>query len=282
MRIIYSLRIRVCAPRIQWLALVTLLLAMGIGGPAAAAELPKAVRWSKDNAIMMLVPAGDFWMGADKSPQVDYLAASEKPRHKVHLPDYYIDKFEATNSQYLAFCKDRGHELPLLLRGGAIPAGKENHPVVNMGWNDADAYCKWAGKRLPSEAEWEKAARGPDGRSYPWGSGWDQNLSNNRISPYEDTVAVGSFPKGASPYGVMDLAGNVWEWTADWYQSYPGAGTAFDETGKMKVARGGAYFYSIFLLLSSARHPLPPDDHSEYNGFRCAVEAAKVKITPPK
>ena len=261
---------------------LALVLGLGFNGLAQDQARPKLVRWFKDNSYMILIPAGEFWMGADKSVNVEYMAANEKPKHKVFLPDYYIDKFEVTNQQYFNFCKETGHKLPLLLKEGAIPAGRENHPVVNITWDDADAFCKWAGKRLPTEAEWEKAGRGTDARTYPWGNGWDQNLCNNRTSPYEDTVPVGTYPKGASPYGVMDMAGNAWEWTEDWYKSYPGAPNSFDETGKMKVTRGGAYFYSIFLLLVTSRHPLPPDDRSEYNGFRCAVSADGVKISPSK
>lgn len=266
---------RRCRNERKKLVLTALILGLGISVLAQESAKPKAIRWFKDNSIMILIPAGEFQMGSDRD-------ASEKPRHKVYLPDYYIDKFEVTNQQYLKFCKDTGHSLPSLLISGVIPSGKENHPVVGIGWNDADAYCKWAGKRLPTEAEWEKAARGTDGRTYPWGNAWDQNLCNNRTSPYEDTVPVGSYPKGASPYGVMDMAGNAWEWVDDWYKSYPGSPVAFDETGKLKVTRGGAYFYSIFLLLTTARHPLPPDDRSEYNGFRCAISADKVKINSPQ
>lgn len=259
-------------------------LMLGLGWATFSRETsrPGAIRWFQDSSIMILIPAGEFWMGSDKGSSAEYIPDNEKPRHKAILPDYYLDKFEVTNQQYFNFCKETGHSLPFLMREGKIPPGKENHPVVNVSWNDATAYCKWAGKRLPGEAEWEKAARGTDGRAYPWGNGWDQNLCNNRTSPYEDTVPVGTYPKGASPYGVMDLAGNAWEWTDDWYKSYPGAERSFDETGKMKVTRGGAYFYSIFLLLATARHPLPPEDISEYNGFRCAVSADKFKLSPPK
>ncbi len=257
------------------------LLTLGLSSASALSQQQTRLsetRWIKDGSIMTLVPAGEFWMGSDKGSSIDYIADNEKPRRKANLPDYYLDKFEVTNRQYLNFCRQTEYQLPYLLRAGQIPAGRENHPVVNMSWNDAEVYCKWVGKRLPTEAEWEKAARGTDGRTYPWGNGWDQHLSNNRTSPYEDTVPVGSFPKGASPYGIMDLAGNVWEWTDDWYKSYPGSDKTFDQTGKMKVTRGGAYFYSIFLLLSSARNPLPPDDRSEYNGFRCALSSEKVKL----
>jgi len=233
-------------------------------------KYPKLIRWKKDNSIMVLIPAGEFWMGSAKK-------RAESPKHKVYLKDFYIDKYEVTTSQYLKFCQETSRKPPYYLRQG-IPKGKENHPVQHITWEDADAYCKWAGKRLPSEAEWEKSARGTDGRLYPWGNFWDPSRSNNRTSPYQNTTPVGSFPQGASPYGVMDMAGNVWEWTGDWYKSYPGAKDQFDETGKLRVTRGGAFFFSIDLLRTSARNPLPPDDRSEYNGFRCAIDAQKVRF----
>ena len=248
----------------------TCLIALAARG-ALAQTPPKAIRWTKDASAMVLVPAGEFLMGSDKLP-------NEQPKHKVALKDFYIDTFEVTNEKYSRFCMETKHSFPMHLREGKIPAGRENHPVNELSYADAEAYCTWAGKRLPTEEEWEKAARGTDGRTYPWGSGWDQNLSNNRTSPYEDTLAVGSIPRGASPYGALDMAGNVWEWTSSWYKSYPGAATAFDETGKSRVTRGGAYFYSIELLRTSYRHALPPDDSSEYNGFRCAVDADQVKL----
>jgi formylglycine-generating enzyme required for sulfatase activity len=238
----------------------------------AQTELPKTISWPKDNSEMALVPAGEFVMGSEKIP-------NERPAHKVLVKDFYMDKLEVTNRQYQLFCQAAGRQCPIHMTDNKIAAGREKHPVNNVSFFDAEAYCQWAGKRLPTEAEWEKAARGADARVYPWGSGWDQNLSNNRTSAREDTLPVGSIPGGASPYGLLDMAGNVWEWTDGWYKSYPGAPVSFDETGKSRVTRGGAYFYSIELLRTSYRHPLPPDDASEHGGFRCAADSDKVKLT---
>jgi formylglycine-generating enzyme required for sulfatase activity len=253
-------------------ALVLAILVAGWSALKSAGQTlpPKDMLWGKDNSEMVLVPAGEFTMGSEK-------LQNEKPRRTVMLKDFYIDKFELTNQKYFLFCKDTGRELPTHFVNGKVPAGREKHPVSNVSFFDAEACCKWAGKRLPTEEEWEKAARGVDGRTYPWGSGWDQNLSNNRTRPGQDTLPVGSIPRGASPYGLLDMAGNVWEWTDSWYKSYPGSPVSFDDTGKNRVVRGGAYFYSIELLRTSYRHALPPDDASEYGGFRCAVDPDQVR-----
>jgi len=251
--------------------------AFGKGTDAAgqAQSYPRTIRWLKDGAEMIFIPAGEFPMGSNQ------FEPNEKPAHKVLVKDYYIDKYELTNDKYFRFCRETGRPLPMHMRElQAVPAGRGNHPVNHVSFYDGEAYCQWAGKRLPTEEEWEKAARDADSRTYPWGSGWDQHLSNNRTSPAEDTLPVGSIPRGASPYGLMDMAGNVWEWTNSWFKSYPGAERQFDETGKNKVVRGGAYFYSIELLRTTYRHPLPPDDRSEYGGFRCAVDTDQVKLNP--
>lgn len=243
------------------LPFLLLVLAAGIGASLPPAE---QLRWKKDGARLVKVPAGEFRMGSDTGPE------ASQPERAVSLDTFYLDRTEVTNAQYLRFCQETGRPLPVHLRAG-IPAGQENFPVSQVSWSDADAYCRWAGRRLPSEAEWEKAARGVDGRMYPWGNGWDANRSCNRITCGESARPVGSYPAGASPYGILDLAGNVWEWTADWYRAYPGGPLAFDETDRRRVARGGAFFYSIDLLKTYVRYPLAPDDATEHGGFRCAV-----------
>ena len=169
---------------------------------------------------MILIPAGKFLMGSD--PDKDSGAyGDEQPQHSLDLPDYYLAETPVTNAQYAGFVESTGHKAPehFTPKNRRPPKGKENHPVVNVSWHDAIAYCKWlsdvTGKnyRLPSEAEWEKGARGTDGRIYPWGDEPDRKKANYAETGVTDTAEVGCFPEGASPYGLLGMAGNVWEWT---------------------------------------------------------------------
>jgi len=179
--------------------------------------------WEKDNSVMVYVPAGEFIMGSDERD------GNEQPMHTVYLDAFYIDKTAVTNAQYRK-----------CVEAGACDAPRETtdydnadyaqHPVVYVNWFQAKAYCEWVGKRLPTEAEWEKAARGTDGRKYPWGNTFDgsrlnfcdKNCTLSWKDPsvddgYTGTAPVGSYPVGASPYGALDMAGNVYAWVADWY-----------------------------------------------------------------
>jgi formylglycine-generating enzyme required for sulfatase activity len=187
---------------------------------------PPAPARSEDGAEMVLVPAGEFTMGSNDS-------SDEKPPHRVHLDAFAIDKYEATNALYrrcvqAGRCREpewnesgskfnvvTGSDAHYKRLGDALSAA--HHPVVGVSWDDAAAYCAWAGKRMPTEAEWEKAARGTDGRKYPWGEQWDASRANSSESKLNKTTPVGSYPNGVSPYGAHDMAGNVWEWVADWY-----------------------------------------------------------------
>jgi formylglycine-generating enzyme required for sulfatase activity len=191
---------------------------------------------------MIEIPAGPFIMGSDGGD------AEDGPAHEVDLPAYEIDKFEVTNADYEKFVEATGHETFAETQEyrnwrDEWAEGEDNHPVVMITWDDASAYCEWLGKRLPSEAEWEKAARGEEGLNFPWGDEWDSEKANVKDRGLRGTASVGSFGDGASPYGVEDMAGNVWEWTADWYDAYPGntAGDAYYGE-KFKVTRGGGWF----------------------------------------
>ena len=176
---------------------------------------------------MILIPAGEFLMGSD--PSKDKQAQkNEQPQHRLSLSDYYIAKTPVTNAQYEAFVKATGHRQPNHWGNGQPPKDEADHPVVYVYWKDAVAYCRWlaeaTGKpyRLPTEAEWEKAARGPDGRIYPWGNEWDSKRCNTAEGGKRSTTPVGAYPAGASPYGVLDMAGNVWEYCATkWGKPYP-------------------------------------------------------------
>ncbi|MDP6359904.1 MAG: SUMF1/EgtB/PvdO family nonheme iron enzyme, partial [Planctomycetota bacterium] len=179
-------------------------------------ELDKLIAGRPSTKNMILIPYGEFIMGSDDGDQ------DERPVRKVILDAYYIDRTEVTNAQYKKFIEATGHRapkaslavhLPFEWQDRSFPSGRANHPVVLVSWEDALAYALWAGKRLPTEAEWEKAARGNEARKYPWGDRWSRRRCNSSESALFTTTPVGNFPEGVSPFGGLDMAGNVWEWT---------------------------------------------------------------------
>ncbi len=234
---------------------------------------------------MVVVSAGKFIRGSDRVDEHQqgnelgtlkpwYL--DEHPQHEFHLPLFYIDRFEVTNSEYKQFIDETQARPPVYFFGRGIPTGRDHFPVTDVNWYQAVRYCKWRGKYLPTEAQWEKAARGPEGREFPWGADYDNKKLNAGDSGFGDIVQVGSFPGGESPYGAFDLSGNVWEWTADWYQAYPGGDYKTDLFGeKQKVFRGGGWggvgHYSLPLFYRAAyRSSLAPEESYADLGFRCA------------
>jgi len=200
----------------------------------------------------------------------------ETPRREVDLPEFQIEIFEVTNAQFAAFVAATGYQTDAEKGGEAgwrafYREGREDYPVVKASWNDAVAYCQWAGRRLPSEPEWEKAARGTNGRLYPWGDDWDPARANVKASGMRGTVTVGSYGAGASPYGVFDMAGNVWEWTSDWYLPYPGTSDSNPYFGeRFKVTRGGGWFEEAAQVRASNRNATTTTAANDDLGFRCA------------
>ncbi|HIE28389.1 TPA: PEGA domain-containing protein [Candidatus Poribacteria bacterium] len=239
-----------------------------------AGEMGAPTIIGQDGAEMILIPAGEFIMGSPEGEGDD----DEHPQHTVFLDAFYIDKYEVTNAQYKQFMDATGHKAPEYWNDERY--NQPNQPVVGVSWYDAVAYCKWAGKRLPTEAEWEKAARGTDGREYPWGNEWDSLKCNSEIGGdgYEYTAPVGSFPDGASPYGVMDMAGNVWEWVADWYDSnhyyYSRSPQQGPDSGSHRVLRGGSWVNAVQLssLRCADRDWFNPNYWNNISGFRCAQD----------
>jgi len=241
---------------------------------------------------MIQIPQGPFIMGAS-SERAD---PQDRPQHTVKLPAYWIDKYPVTNAQYARFVAATSHRPPLNWKDGIVPQGELMRPVTMVTWYDATAYAKWAGKRLPSEAEWEKSGRGTDGRRWPWGD----KMESDRLNTYYNVGSatnVNAYPKGASQYGVMDLAGNVDEWTADDFAPYPGTDAPFElfqgkvavassdqdkamkvvdmvpsNAGKYKVLRGGSWKGDPFSTAMYHRNPAWANYASDFYGFRCASD----------
>jgi serine/threonine-protein kinase len=232
---------------------------------------------------MVLVAAGEFIMGSAEGEG----RAVERPAHTVHLNAFYIDRTEVTVADYRLCLEAETCRFPTSTCQGAPNldnADQMNHPVVCISWHDARAYCAWAGKRLPTEAEWEKAGRGSaagasSNRTYPWGEGIDCAMANY-LGCVGGTAPVGSYPAGASPYGTLDMAGNVWEWVSDWhagdyYWHSPGRNPTGPATGGEKVVRGGGWEITPDYLRMAYRSNVSPDTLADYIGFRCVLDAAE-------
>ena len=218
-----------------------------------------------DKPNTVYVPGGEFVMGSDDNNE------DETPQQMVFLDAFNIDVYPVTNVEYKEFVDATSHQAPRNWNEGSYTEDKGDHPVIWVTWHDAVAYAEWAGKRLPTEAEWEKAARGTEGLMYPWGNDFDSARCNSNEAGIKGTTSVGSFPDGVSPYGVMDMAGNVWEWTADWYDAYRGSIYEFSRFGEeYKVLRGGSWFDGADFVRSSARNSADPNFSFSTIGFRCA------------
>ncbi|CAH1388127.1 formylglycine-generating enzyme family protein [Candidatus Nitrotoga sp. M5] len=235
---------------------------------------------------MVLIPDGAFLMGTD----LERADVQNHPQHTVNLPAFWINKYPVTNAQYAKFVVATSHRPPLNWKEGKIPHGEILRPVTMVSWYDASAYAKWAGKRLPSEAEWEKSARGNDGRRWPWGNKMDPDRLNTYYN-VGSTTNVNVYLNGASPYGVMDMAGNVSEWMADDFAPYPGTdappdlfkGKILQATNKKeveivpagrryKVLRGGSWKGDPFSTSVFHRNFAFANFASDFFGFRCASD----------
>lgn len=252
--------------------LLSLMLFFGLRGFSQAKVAPNG---------MVLVPAGTFIMGSSDeeimwaaetffSESLDYYR-DETPAHPVTLDAFFIDKTEVTVGDFKDFMAETGQDPPRYFDSENFKAISQ--PVVGVTWKQASDFCKWAEKRLPTEAEWEKAARGTDARMYPWGKKPEEKRGNFRGKKdgFRYVAPVGSFPENKSPYGVLDLAGNVWEWTDSWYVPHPGNTTKNDLYGeKFKVMKGGSWFSNMDLARITVRGKALPTQKMNYIGFRCA------------
>lgn len=218
---------------------------------------------------MVYVPAGWFTMGHNDNIR------SHGPQHEVYLDAFWFDRTEVTNADFTAFLEETGYTN---VNWAFTPGGNPDLPVVDVIWRDADAYCRWLDKRLPTEAEWEKAARGTDGRIFPWGNEWDPRKANTSEAGYGQLQPVGSFPDGASPYGALDMAGNAVEWLNDYFAfDYYPTSPDHNPTGPTRVMdhvmRGGSFnspWQHAQTFFRDSSH-LVRQNHRA--GFRCALSA---------
>ena len=302
------------------LAVVSVVLALTAIVPA-----PRPIRTDLSHPGMVLVPAGAFWMGSTEA-EVEaafeayggqrYYYWTEVPRRLIDLPAFWIDRTEVTNAMYLDFVRATGHRAPDDERvwaapyrwvAGRPPPGLEAHPATLVSFDDAREFCAWRGMALPTEEQWEKGARGTDGRSYPWGEGysperlgcadrrsvapldreerwlawWRENYRGRMRGREVGTFPVGSFPSGMSPYGALDMAGNVFEWVNAIFDPYPGSTHPHPEFGKgYRVVRGGDWYLGRNYHRAAARLRAPPEHRVPTIGFRCACPRTDDQHAP--
>ena len=270
-----------------------------------ATLLPSETPWPGQSVPMALIPAGAFQMGGDADAAVEECKkldpgsscdrawfADEEPIHTVTLKDFYIDVYEVTNARYQECVQSGACSAPSESKSATRDSYYSSsqfadYPVIYVSWDDAKAYCEWRGARLPTEAEWEKAARGGlEGKLYPWGDGFDGSRVNfcDKNCPYSwanksfddgyaDTAPVGTYPSNG--YGLYDMAGNVWEWTADWYAeeyyaSSPAENPTGPASGQYRALRGGSWYYVGYNVRASYRYGYSPSNQYNDTGFRCA------------
>jgi len=228
---------------------------------------------------MVYVPGGVLKIGRDDGGE-----ENERPAHTETINAFFMDRVEVTNEEYRKFIESRGYPPPPSWQNNRYPEGSDKNPVTDVTWEDASIYAKWASKRLPTEAEWEYAARGPEGRIYPWGNEWRDGMANvsAKAGKIRQIMPVGQFPAGASPFGILDLSGNVWEWTSSDYKEYPGGKISIPENySNLKVIRGGSFESSISNATATLRRgwpatrinwPVGTPPSYDGTGFRCAQD----------
>ncbi len=235
--------------------------------PPAASRTPAPASQPKAPDRMVYVGGGEFLMGRDTGEQ------SERPQHRVSVKPFFIDVYEVTCEEYKRFIDATGHQAPPRWVNGTYPAGWARRAVTGISWDDANSYASWATKRLPTEQEWEFAARGTDGRLYPWGNQWKTKAGNAHNTSHGHVDAVGVHPAGRSPFGAYDMVGNVWEWTSSDMVAYPGGSLPETLEGEVKVVRGGSWQEAQDRATTTHRKGLPPRDGEYTNvGFRCAKD----------
>lgn len=260
------------------IAITTLALCAGTQYPAISADHAGHSHGGGQPVenTMVLVPGGGFIMGSTPAEVEEVTKAfarkqtfnkeackKEAPTRKVTVKSFYIDRYEVTNAQYREFILATGYTPPKGWQGQDYPMDQAGYPVVMVSYKDAQAYAKWAGKRLPTEAEWEKAARGTDGRTYPWGNKFEAGIAQTAEAVALFGGPVSAWPKDVSVYGVYDMAGNVSEWTSDWY----------DAAKKMKTIKGGAWAQLSHAARCAAKEGVPASGTSQLIGFRCVKDA---------
>jgi len=278
---------------------LTLVLSKPVVGETQKAETPQAPQG------MVSIPAGDFWMGRSHFFLIDEVGLNERdrrddtPAHKVYVDGFYVDKYEVTNEEYARYVQATSGRSLWYWPGGKVAKGEERMPVHDVTWNEADAYCKSVDKRLPTEAEWERAARGgKEKEKFPWGdasiglSGYDADLGGSAGADVKPAhvgypwgpALVGSYPPNG--YGLYDMIGNVWEWTNDWYdRDYytvtPDRNPPGPATGQYKVIRGGGWSDDDERnLMNHYRNYTDPTAKAYTIGFRCAKSAARAQVAP--
>ena len=269
-----------CGHRLRpcWMTVLTILLMLDANANAQLDRLRKSKALDTTAVAetpMVEIPAGEFAMGLDGVQALE----DERPMHRVWVGSFSMDLHEVTTAQYAAFLAVTNRLAPWQWKAVDL-SQHSDRPVIGVDWSDADAYCHWKGKRLPTEAEWEKSARGTDGRLYPWGN-WvpSKDLANfalgAQFSYSQVLMPVQSYEQGKSPFGLYQMAGNVWEWVQDWYAANyyevsPEHNPQGPEQGQFKVLRGGSWSDLPKYLLTYGRFKLPPETRNSYTGFRCA------------